>query len=191
MFEGPLQPCLLTYPYFHSEIFTKRDNSRSIFFLDFYQGFLHSCPAGLKISLKYIKQLRLMDWLDWHLLCQIMTELDQSLQIFPPFCSLVSLLMPARCLRYTSWKSEKSVWLPMFQQVKTWNIKVPSSFLQTTGTNPDPCLHFFAVSNLVQSSRHQAGVIWLQSSQSIENLSWRFLFSSIHTVENVANHLSN
>ena len=26
---------------------------------------------------------------------------------------------------------------------------------------------FFAVSNLVQSSRYQAGVIWLQSSQSI------------------------
>ena len=43
-----------------------------------------------------------MDWLDWHLLCQIVTEPNQSLQIFPPFCSLVSLLMPARWLLCTT-----------------------------------------------------------------------------------------
>ena len=40
----------------------------------------------------------LMDWLHWHLLDQIATEPDQSLLIFSPFCSLVSLLMPAQCL---------------------------------------------------------------------------------------------
>ena len=36
-----------------------------------------------------------MDWLHQHLLDQIVTEPNQSLLIFSPFYSLVSLLMPA------------------------------------------------------------------------------------------------
>ena len=39
-----------------------------------------------------------MEWLHQHLLDQIITEPDL---IFSPFCSLVSLLMPARCLLCT------------------------------------------------------------------------------------------
>ena len=43
-------------------------------------------------------------------------------------------------------------------------------FLQVSFKLLVPCLQFFfAVSNLVQSSRYQAGVIWLQSSQSIKD----------------------
>ena len=64
---------------------------------------LYSMPSTLfattcgSVSLPFRGKRFFMDWLHWHLLDQIATETDQSLLIFSPFCSLVSLLMPA-CL---------------------------------------------------------------------------------------------
>ena len=56
------------------------------------------------------------------------------------------------------------------KQVKMWvvqksSFKLPSNYWHHTRSMP---ANFFAVSNLVPSSRSQAGVIWLQSNQSIK-----------------------
>ena len=120
----------------------------------------------------------LMDWLYWHLLDQIATETDQSLLIFSPFCSLVSLLMPAQCLLVCTrilketWRNICLDWKKTGSRgkagqnvvVQKSSFKFPSNYWHHTRSMP---AIFFAVSNLVQSSRYQAGVIWLQSSQSI------------------------
>ena len=123
-----------------------------------------------------------MDWLYWHLLDQIATETDQSLLIFSPFCSLVSLLMPAQCLLVCTrilketWRNICLDWkktgsrgkagqnVVHVRVVQKNSFKFPSNYWHDTRSMP---AIFFAVSNLVQSSRYQAGVIWLQSSQSI------------------------
>ena len=119
-----------------------------------------------------------MDWLHWHLLDQIATEPDQSLLNFSPFCSLVSLLMPAQCLLVCTrilketWRNICLDWKKTESRgnagqklaVQKSSFKFPSNYWHDTRSMP---AIFFAVSNLVQSSRYQAGVIWLQSSQSI------------------------
>ena len=119
-----------------------------------------------------------MDWLHWHLLDQIATETDQSLLIFSPFCSLVSLLMPAQCLLVCTrilketWRNACLDWKKTESRgnagqklvVQKSSFKFPSSNWHDTRSLP---AIFFAVSNLVQSSRYKAGVIWLQSSQSM------------------------
>ena len=122
-----------------------------------------------------------MDWLHWHLLDQIATETDQSLLIFSPFCSLVSLLMPAQCLLVCTrilketWRNICLDWKKTGSRgkagqnvvVQKSSFKFPSNYWHDTRSMP---AIFFAVSNLVQSSRYQAGMIWLQYSQSMRNL---------------------
>ena len=124
------------------------------------------------------KKFTVMDWLDWHLLDQIATEPDQSLLIFSPFCSLVSLLMPAQCLLVCTrilketWRNICLDWKKTESRgkagqklaVQKSSFKFPSNYWHDTRSMP---AIFFAVSNLVQSSRYQAGMIWLQCSQSI------------------------
>ena len=126
-----------------------------------------------------------MDWLHWHLLDQIATETDQSLLIFSPFCSLVSLLMPAQCLLVCTrilketWRNICMDWKKTGSRrkagqnvvVQKSSFKFPSNDWHDTRSMP---AIFFAVSNLVQSSRYQVGVIWLQCSQSMSNsfLDW-------------------
>ena len=122
-----------------------------------------------------------MDWLYWHLLDQIATETDQSLLIFSPFCSLVSLLMPAQCLLVCTrilketWRNVSLVWKKTESSgkagqnlvVQKSSFKFPSNYWHDTRSMP---AILFAVSNLVQSSRYQVGVIWLQCSQSIRQV---------------------
>ena len=104
------------------------------------------------------------------------------LLIFSPFCSLVSLLMPAQCLLVCTrilketWRNICLDWKKTGSRGKAGqnvvhvhlvqknSFKFPSNYWHDTRSMP---AIFFAVSNLVQSSRYQAGVIWLQSSQSI------------------------
>ena len=136
-------------------------------------------PTILRQTLK--KFIWLMDWLHWHLLDQIATETDQSLLIFSPFCSLVSLLMPAQCLLVCTrilketWRNICMDWKKTGSRrkagqnvvVQKSSFKFPSNYWHDTRSMP---AIFFAVSNLVQSSRYQAGVIWLQYSQSISEI---------------------
>ena len=129
-----------------------------------------------------------MDWLYWHLLDQIATETDQSLLIFSPCCSLVSLLIPAQCLLVCTrilketWRNICLDWKKTESRgnagqklaVQKSSFKFPSNYWHDTRSMP---AIFFAVSNLVQSSRYQAGVIWLQCSQSIKKSSSCFVSS--------------